>query len=118
MPDAFGEHAGLVWEADPLRAVEQADIIVLLVDHDRFRDIPLSALDGKAVIDTRGFWPASVTQRYRAQDQAAPLAPALKRELASDGEAQAAPKLVVVNGKQRPQDIGADFTKAGQQRLG
>ena len=38
------------------KAVEAADVVVLLVDHDRFRDIEPSSLEGKKVIDTRGFW--------------------------------------------------------------
>ncbi|PPB51022.1 UDP-N-acetyl-D-mannosamine dehydrogenase [Arthrobacter pityocampae] len=37
-------------------AVDAADIVLLLVDHDRFRDIPDKSLSGKIVIDTRGFW--------------------------------------------------------------
>ncbi|MBG6223455.1 UDP-N-acetyl-D-mannosaminuronic acid dehydrogenase [Arthrobacter sp. CAN_A2] len=37
-------------------AVDAADVVVLLVDHDRFRDIPVESLDSKVVIDTRGFW--------------------------------------------------------------
>ncbi|WP_247826375.1 UDP-N-acetyl-D-mannosamine dehydrogenase [Arthrobacter antioxidans] len=37
-------------------AVDAADVVLLLVDHDRFRDIPVESLNGKQVIDTRGFW--------------------------------------------------------------
>ena len=37
-------------------AVEQADIVVLLVDHDRFRSIKKTRLAGKVVYDTRGLW--------------------------------------------------------------
>lgn len=37
-------------------AVEKADIICLLVDHDEFRSVNRSALRGKVVFDTRGVW--------------------------------------------------------------
>lgn len=37
-------------------AVEQADIVVLLVDHDLFKSLDRSALQGKKLIDTRGIW--------------------------------------------------------------
>ncbi|WP_421866033.1 UDP-N-acetyl-D-mannosamine dehydrogenase [Motiliproteus sp.] len=37
-------------------ALEQANIVVLLVDHRSFKDIELSNLADKAVIDTRGVW--------------------------------------------------------------
>ena len=41
-------------------AVAAADAVVLLVDHDSFREIRPEQLAGKAVIDTRGFWRATV----------------------------------------------------------
>jgi len=37
-------------------AVERADIVVLLVDHDQFRTVSRTSLEGKVVYDTRGFW--------------------------------------------------------------
>lgn len=37
-------------------ALVQAEILVLLVDHDEFRAVPREALQGKTVIDTRGVW--------------------------------------------------------------
>jgi UDP-N-acetyl-D-mannosaminuronic acid dehydrogenase len=37
-------------------AVEDADIVVLLVDHEAFRSLNLSRLVGKVVYDTRGLW--------------------------------------------------------------
>lgn len=37
-------------------AIEKADIIVLLVDHDHFRAVKKSRLAGKVVYDTRGIW--------------------------------------------------------------
>ncbi|MET1154078.1 nucleotide sugar dehydrogenase, partial [Arthrobacter sp.] len=37
-------------------AVEAAHVVVLLVDHDKFREIEPASLEGKRLIDTRGFW--------------------------------------------------------------
>ena len=37
-------------------AVDAADIVVLLVDHDQFRAVNRSRLAGKVVYDTRGIW--------------------------------------------------------------
>ncbi len=37
-------------------AIADADIVVLLVDHDQFRSMSRSRLDGKVVYDTRGVW--------------------------------------------------------------
>jgi UDP-N-acetyl-D-mannosaminuronic acid dehydrogenase len=37
-------------------AIDDADIVVLLVDHDHFRSLSRSRLDGKVVYDTRGLW--------------------------------------------------------------
>lgn len=42
--------------ADAHDAVAQADIILLLVNHQAFKDIGIGALAGKVVIDTRGLW--------------------------------------------------------------
>ncbi len=38
------------------KAVEAAGVVVLLVDHDKFREIEPDALQGKQIVDTRGFW--------------------------------------------------------------
>ncbi len=37
-------------------ALDQADIVVLLVDHDHFKEVAPGQIDGKTVIDTRGIW--------------------------------------------------------------
>jgi UDP-N-acetyl-D-mannosaminuronic acid dehydrogenase len=37
-------------------AVDEADIVALLVDHDHFRSLSRSRLEGKVVYDTRGLW--------------------------------------------------------------
>ncbi|MEU2154391.1 UDP-N-acetyl-D-mannosamine dehydrogenase [Streptomyces sp. NPDC019396] len=47
---------GRVALVDVTTAVRDADVVVLLVDHDSFRSVKQTALRGKAVFDTRGFW--------------------------------------------------------------
>lgn len=42
-------------------ALEKADAVALLVDHDKFREIDTALLSGKHVVDTRGFWPSDVS---------------------------------------------------------
>ncbi|MFF4208663.1 UDP-N-acetyl-D-mannosamine dehydrogenase [Streptomyces sp. NPDC001796] len=37
-------------------ALHEADVVVLLVDHDAFRSVKRTLLRGKAVFDTRGMW--------------------------------------------------------------
>ncbi len=37
-------------------AIDDADIVVVLVDHDHFRALSRSRLEGKIVYDTRGIW--------------------------------------------------------------
>lgn len=41
-------------------AIDQADIVLVLVDHDEFKVIPQTLLEDKAVIDTRGIWRGEV----------------------------------------------------------
>ncbi len=38
-------------------ALEDCDILIVLVDHDVFRVVPLAERNGKTVYDTRGIWP-------------------------------------------------------------
>ncbi|EGD57241.1 UDP-glucose/GDP-mannose dehydrogenase [Novosphingobium nitrogenifigens DSM 19370] len=38
-------------------ALETCDVLIVLVDHDVFRVVPLAERQGKAVYDTRGIWP-------------------------------------------------------------
>ncbi|MNZ98076.1 UDP-N-acetyl-D-glucosamine 6-dehydrogenase [compost metagenome] len=38
------------------QALAEADVIVLLVDHREFKDIPQTSLAGHKVVDTRGVW--------------------------------------------------------------
>lgn len=37
-------------------AIERADVVLLLVDHDEFKRVPATALAGKEVVDTKGIW--------------------------------------------------------------
>ena len=37
-------------------AIERADIVLLLVDHDPFKEIDRELLNEKIVIDTKGLW--------------------------------------------------------------
>jgi UDP-N-acetyl-D-mannosaminuronic acid dehydrogenase len=55
LPERLAQRANVVLTpAD--EAVEAADIVVLLVDHDAFRSIAANQLVDKVVYDTRGFW--------------------------------------------------------------
>lgn len=38
-------------------ALEECDVLIVLVDHDVFRVVPLAERAGKVVYDTRGIWP-------------------------------------------------------------
>lgn len=42
--------------ASTKEAIEAAEVITLLVDHDEFKSINQSLLEGKKVIDTKGLW--------------------------------------------------------------
>ena len=37
-------------------AIDRADVVLLLVDHDEFKALPATALKGKALVDTKGLW--------------------------------------------------------------
>lgn len=50
-------------------ALEDCDILIVLVDHDIFRVVPLAERAGKHVYDTRGIWP---DQPKPAGEEAAP----------------------------------------------
>jgi len=45
-----------VFFADAEEAIAKADIVLLLVNHQAFKEIGIGALVGKTVIDTRGLW--------------------------------------------------------------
>ena len=42
--------------ADLDDALERADIVLLMVDHDPFKDLDRERLQEKVVIDTKGLW--------------------------------------------------------------
>lgn len=50
-------------------ALEECDVMIVLVDHDVFRSVPLAERAHKQVYDTRGIWPDQpVVQETAAQD--------------------------------------------------
>lgn len=55
LPGALRERAN-VQLRETAEAIEAADVVVLLVDHDAFKGVPAAALAGKEIIDTRGLW--------------------------------------------------------------
>ena len=55
LPAAFdGTGAALI---DIDHAIETCPIMIVLVDHDVFRSVPVEERHDKAVLDTRGIWP-------------------------------------------------------------
>ncbi|WP_396124306.1 UDP-N-acetyl-D-mannosamine dehydrogenase [Bacillus pseudomycoides] len=48
-------------------ALEKAEVIVLLVDHDQFKSINTEALENKAIIDTRGMITYFTRKEYHTQ---------------------------------------------------
>ena len=44
-------------QIDVDEALETCDILIVLVDHDVFRVVPLAERADKLVYDTRGIWP-------------------------------------------------------------
>jgi UDP-N-acetyl-D-mannosaminuronic acid dehydrogenase len=55
LPEALAGFPNLRLDA-AATAIEDADIVVLLTDHDHFRSLSRSRLAGKVVYDTRGLW--------------------------------------------------------------
>jgi len=55
LPPALAQHANLQLQ-NAHQAVERADIVVLLVEHEPFRAMKHTRLGGKVVYDTRGVW--------------------------------------------------------------
>lgn len=39
-----------------MEAIERADVVLVLVDHSEFKQVPATALAGKTVVDTKGLW--------------------------------------------------------------
>jgi UDP-N-acetyl-D-mannosaminuronic acid dehydrogenase len=57
-------------QVDVDAALEECDVLLVLVDHDVFKSIPLAERAGKFVYDTRGIWP---DQSARADAMSVPL---------------------------------------------
>ena len=55
LPAAFDGTGALLIDIDT--AIETCAILIVLVDHDLFRSIPVQERGAKAVLDTRGIWP-------------------------------------------------------------
>lgn len=54
LPDSLIQFEAKLVEVD--EGLLSADIVVMLVDHDIFKNINLSLLSGKRIVDTRGIW--------------------------------------------------------------
>ena len=54
LPREFAGTAARLIDLDT--ALEQAEILLVLVDHDQFKAVPLAERAGKLVYDTRGIW--------------------------------------------------------------
>ncbi len=55
LPPALATHGATLIDID--EAIETCAAMIVLVDHDLFRSVPLAERIGKAVLDTRGIWP-------------------------------------------------------------
>ena len=55
LPKAFDGTGAQLIDVDT--AIDRDDILIVLVDHDLFRSIPLDERSAKLVYDTRGIWP-------------------------------------------------------------
>ncbi len=55
LPAAFDDTGAHLIDIDT--AIETCPIMVVLVDHDVFRSVPVEERRDKAVLDTRGIWP-------------------------------------------------------------
>ncbi|MDP3520537.1 MAG: UDP-N-acetyl-D-mannosamine dehydrogenase [Hydrogenophaga sp.] len=60
LPDSLlGERITMVTTEE---AIDRADVIVMLVDHQSFKNITLSTIGTRALVDTRGVWQTGETQ--------------------------------------------------------
>ena len=48
-------------------ALETCDVLIVLVDHDVFKSVPLAERETKAVYDTRGIWPDQPSAANRVE---------------------------------------------------
>ena len=56
LPNSLLGRPGVRMVDDASQAVEESDLVLLLVDHKRFAQIPRNKVADKLVIDTRGMW--------------------------------------------------------------
>jgi UDP-N-acetyl-D-mannosaminuronic acid dehydrogenase len=56
LPRSLAGRPNVTMVANGERAVDGADVVLLLVNHSQFGRIPREALAGKTVVDTRGVW--------------------------------------------------------------
>jgi UDP-N-acetyl-D-mannosaminuronic acid dehydrogenase len=55
LPDSLARAGAVLTDVDT--ALEECAVMIVLVDHDVFRSIPVEERAGKMVLDTRGIWP-------------------------------------------------------------
>ena len=55
LPAAFARTGATLIDLDD--AIERCPVMIVLVDHELFKSVPLDERAGKAVYDTRGIWP-------------------------------------------------------------
>ena len=60
-PERYFEENNIIFTSDHKDAISKANIVVLLVDHDDFRDLDQSILEHKCVVDTRGFFDSFIS---------------------------------------------------------
>jgi UDP-N-acetyl-D-mannosaminuronic acid dehydrogenase len=54
LPDSLAHRNVHLTELD--NALDQADVVMLLVDHDQFKAVDPARLEGKKLVDTKGLW--------------------------------------------------------------
>lgn len=69
LPRALEGRANVVL-TDTADAIAQADVVVVLVDHDEFKAVSPEALTDKSIVDTRGIWRDKVTEDISAAAKA------------------------------------------------
>ena len=55
-------------------ALATCGVLIVLVDHDAFKSVPLERRNGKRVYDTRGIWPDQPDAFAELEDQSERLA--------------------------------------------
>jgi UDP-N-acetyl-D-mannosaminuronic acid dehydrogenase len=66
LPIEFTDTGATLIDVDT--ALEECDVLIVLVDHDVFRVVPLAERAGKLVYDTRGIWPDQPVARADARE--------------------------------------------------